>query len=144
MGFRIGYTGHGATPHSCGRNHPSSLANEEVVLKGIAAEVTAGKLHGPLTAQLLPQVHVSPLGLVPKAHMANLVQPVLIALCIHPSDYHLLGIRWRDRTYVDRALPFGLRSAPKIFSALAGLVAWVLDQLGIRSTGNKTPATLSR
>ena len=51
---------------------------------------------------------------------------------VHPSDYHLLGIRWRDRTYVDRALPFGLRSAPKIFSALADLVAWVLDQQGIR------------
>ena len=56
---------------------------------------------------------------------------------VHPSDCHLLGIRWRDRTYVDRALPFGLRSAPKIFSALADLVAWVLDQQGI-------PATLSR
>ena len=51
---------------------------------------------------------------------------------VHPSDYHLLGIRWRDRTYVDRALPFGLRSAPKIFSALADLVAWVLNQQGIR------------
>ena len=57
MGFRIGYAGHGA---SCGRNHPSSLANEEVVLKRIAAEVTAGRLHGPLPAHLLPQVHVSP------------------------------------------------------------------------------------
>ena len=51
---------------------------------------------------------------------------------VHPSDYHLLGIRWRDRTYVDRALPFGFRSAPKFFSALADLVAWVLDQQGIR------------
>ena len=71
MGFRIGYAGHGATPHSGGRNHPSSLANEEVLLKRIAAEVTAGRLHGPIQAHLLPQVHVSPMGLVPKAHMAN-------------------------------------------------------------------------
>ena len=45
---------------------------------------------------------------------------------IHPSDYHLLGIRWRDRTYVDRALTFGLRPAPNFFSALADLVAWYL------------------
>ena len=180
MGFRIGYAGHGASPHSCGRNHPSSLANEEVVLKRIAAEVTAGRLHGPLPAHLLPQVHVSPMGLVPKAHMANkwrlivnLSHPtgssgISSNLCslhyasvddavdiikklgrgtqlvkldvkdayrivpVHPSDYHLLGIRWRDRTYVDRALPFGRRSAPKFFSALADLVAWVLDQQGIR------------
>ena len=71
MGFRIGYAGHGAPPHSGGRNHPSSLANEEVILKRIAAEVTAGRLHDPLPAHLLPQVHVSPMGLVPKAHMAN-------------------------------------------------------------------------
>ena len=182
-GFRIGYAGHGVPPHPCGRNHPSSLANEEVILKRIAAEVTAGRLHGPLPAHLLPQVHVSPMGLVPKAHMANkwrlivdLSHPtgssvndgISSNLCslhyasvddavdiikklgrgtqlvkldvkdayrivpVHPSDYHLLGIRWRDRTYVDRALPFGLRSAPKIFSALADLVAWVLDQQGIR------------
>ena len=60
MGFRIGYAGHGAAPHSCGWNHPSSLENEEVVLKRIAAEVTAGRLHGPVPAHLLPQVHVNP------------------------------------------------------------------------------------
>lgn len=26
---------------------------------------------------------------------------------IHPADYHLLGISWKGKTYVDRALPFG-------------------------------------
>jgi len=31
----------------------------------------------------------------------------------HPADFPLLGIRWRERVYIDRALPFGLRSAPK-------------------------------
>ena len=39
---------------------------------------------------------------------------------IHPHDIHLFGMSWNGQTYyVDRALPFGLRSAPKIFSALA-------------------------
>ena len=33
---------------------------------------------------------------------------------VHPGDYHLLGIQWRDQTYVDSCLPFGLRSAPKL------------------------------
>ena len=51
---------------------------------------------------------------------------------VHPDDYHLLGISWRGATYIDRALPFGLRSAPKIFSAVADLVAWVLHQQGIK------------
>ena len=40
---------------------------------------------------------------------------------IHPADYPLLCIRWRDCTYIDRALPFGLRSAPKIFSAVTNI-----------------------
>lgn len=50
---------------------------------------------------------------------------------VHPDDYHLLGIGWDGYTYVDRALPFGLRSAPKIFSAVADFIAWVLHSQGI-------------
>ena len=50
---------------------------------------------------------------------------------VHPADYHLLGIRWKGKTYVDRVLPFGLRSAPKIFSAVADVVACVFTQMGI-------------
>ena len=51
---------------------------------------------------------------------------------IHPADYPLLGIRWHGRIYIDRALPFGLRSAPKIFSAVADVIAWVLFSRGIQ------------
>jgi hypothetical protein len=36
-----------------------------------------------------------------------------------------------DATYVDRALPFGLRSAPIIFSAVADGLAWALFQNGV-------------
>ena len=50
---------------------------------------------------------------------------------VHPDDYHLLGVSWQGHTYVDRALPFGLRSAPKIFSAVADFIAWVLHKHGI-------------
>lgn len=50
---------------------------------------------------------------------------------VHPDDYHLLGISWRGETYID-ALPFGHRSTPQIFSAVADLVAWVLHQHGIK------------
>lgn len=36
-----------------------------------AAEVTAGRLYGPLSSYMAPLVHVSPMGLVPKAHQTN-------------------------------------------------------------------------
>ena len=50
---------------------------------------------------------------------------------VHWDDHHLLGIRWGGEVYIDTALPFGLRSAPKIFSVLADALAWVLYQEGV-------------
>ena len=50
---------------------------------------------------------------------------------VHPDDYYLLGVAWEGRTYLDRALPFGLCSAPKIFNAVADFICWVLHQHGI-------------
>ena len=38
---------------------------------------------------------------------------------VHPEDRPLLGMRWRGELLVDGALPFGLRSAPKLFTAVA-------------------------
>ena len=53
-------------------------------------------------------------------------------LPIHPDDRHLLGISWEDHIYVDLCLPFGLCSAPKIFTAFADILAWVLHCCGVR------------
>lgn len=50
---------------------------------------------------------------------------------VHPQDHHLLAVSWEGKTYVDRALPFGLRSAPKIFSAVADTIAWAMHCAGI-------------
>ena len=36
---------------------------------------------------------------------------------VHPDDRLLLGFQWRDALYIDGMLPFGRRSAPKIFTA---------------------------
>ena len=46
---------------------------------------------------------------------------------IHPSDHFLFGMRWRDQFYVDLVLPFGLRSAPYLFDAVASAVHWILE-----------------
>ena len=51
---------------------------------------------------------------------------------VHADDHPLLGIKWRESTFIDTALPFGLRSAPKIFSAFADALAWVLWSRGIK------------
>ena len=37
---------------------------------------------------------------------------------IHPDDCRFLGVCWRGQVWVDYQLPFGLVSAPAIFSAL--------------------------
>ena len=52
---------------------------------------------------------------------------------IHPEDRPFLGLCWRDQVYVDCQLPFGLASAPAIFSALGGALEWVLRQLEVQA-----------
>ena len=49
---------------------------------------------------------------------------------VHPDDRWLLGMRWRDKLYVDKVLPFGLRSAPKIYNAVADALQWILRREG--------------
>ena len=50
---------------------------------------------------------------------------------VHPEDRSLLGMQWRGDIYVDTALPFGLRSAPKIFSAVADALLWIMHSAGV-------------
>ena len=38
---------------------------------------------------------------------------------------------WREALFVDAALPLGLRSAPKIFTALADAAEWMVRQEGV-------------
>ena len=50
---------------------------------------------------------------------------------VHSADQHLLGLQWQSTTYIDQALPFGLRSAPKIFTAVADALTWAMECRGI-------------
>ena len=50
---------------------------------------------------------------------------------VHPQDRLLLGMQWNRRIFVDNALPFGLRSAPKIFNAIADALQWVIEHQGV-------------
>ena len=52
---------------------------------------------------------------------------------VHPEDRPLLGMMWEGSLFVDSALPFGLRSAPKIFSAVADALEWLIRNEGVES-----------
>ena len=52
---------------------------------------------------------------------------------IHPDDRRFLGVCWQGQVYVDCQLPFGLASAPVIFSALGEALEWILRQRGVKA-----------
>ena len=54
----------------------------------------------------------------------------IVPVC--PSDRHLLGVVWRGELFVDTALPFGLRSAPIIFTAVADALQFILQEKGVQ------------
>ena len=59
----------------------------------------------------------------------NILKGTLLAKCdikhayrnvpMHPQDRLLLGMQFKGQLYVDTTLPFGLRSAPKLFTVIA-------------------------
>ena len=54
---------------------------------------------------------------------------------VSPLDHHYLGMQWNGQIYVDGMLPFGLRSAPNIFNAIAdALDVWLRKEYRTYST----------
>ena len=49
---------------------------------------------------------------------------------IHPSDWWLMGFEWRGALYHELVLPFGLRTAPRIFNYFAEGLHWILESRG--------------
>lgn len=54
-------------------------------------------------------------------------------IAVHPEDRYLLGVVWRDQLYLDCMLPFGLRSAPKVFNTVADVFEWMVRENGVRN-----------
>ena len=50
---------------------------------------------------------------------------------VHPSDRLIVGIVWKGDLYIDKVLPFGLRTAPLLFTALADVLEWVIQKRGV-------------
>ena len=64
------------------------------------------------------------------------VQAAYRTVPVHPEDRHLLGMVWKGSIYVDTTLPFGLRSAPKIFNSVADALEWVMRARGVRNVAH--------
>ena len=69
----------------------------------------------------------------PGAMLAKIdVESAYRLIPVHPEDRWLQAVEWQGSYYVDPMLPFGLRSAPKIFNAVADALEWCLRDRGVR------------
>lgn len=181
QGFRIGFN----YPRKCQSaksNMKSAKENPQVIDEYLVKECSLGRIVGPLNPTILPGVHISRFGVIPKKHAQNEwrmildlsspegssvndgVDPALCSLTypsvrdaiaeiarlgkgallakvdvksafrivpVHPEDRLLLGMKWREQLFIDTTLPFGLRSAPKIFNCLADSIEWMLRKRGV-------------
>ena len=59
------------------------------------------------------------------------IQETYRIIPVHLEDQHLLGVQWEDTVHIDWVLPFSLWSAPKLFSAVADALQWILHKKGI-------------
>ena len=63
----------------------------------------------------------------PQSIMAKVDLKSAFRMCpVRKEDWHLLGMKWKDKYYVDKQLPFGLRSAPFIFNTFASTIKYIL------------------
>ena len=46
---------------------------------------------------------------------------------VKKEEWHLLGMRWLDKYFIDTHLPFGSRSSPFIFTVFADLLTWIIQ-----------------
>ena len=62
------------------------------------------------------------------------LQSAYWVVLVHSQDQNLLECSWEDQIYLDRALPFGLHSAPKLFFAVAAAntLAWAMLSSGVQ------------
>ena len=44
---------------------------------------------------------------------------------VHPSQWHLLGMKWEGQYYFDKVLSMGGRSSPCIFDSLSEAIEWI-------------------
>ena len=85
-----------------------------------------------LTYTTVEKVARRVMGLGKGALMAKVdIESAYRLIPVHSQDCALLGLTWEGLTFVDQMLPFGLRSAPKIFNAVADGIQWCIQREGV-------------
>lgn len=103
--------------------HDLSSPNGASINDGISPEWSS------LAYVSLEQVVQDVVAVGPGALLAKLdIRSAYRIVPVHNEDRILLGLNWEGGVYVDCAFPFGLRSAPKIFNALADAIQWIALQ----------------
>ena len=74
-------------------------------------------------------LHLGQGALLAKADVKEAFRIVPVA----PEDRLLLAMWWQGELYFDKVLPFGLRSAPIIFTAIADGIEWIIRQRGVHN-----------
>ena len=59
------------------------------------------------------------------------VQEAFRTIPVNPADRLLLAMEWKGAIFFDKVLPFGLRSAPIIFTAVADALEWIVRRQGV-------------
>lgn len=102
-----------------------SSPDEYSINDGISTELSS------LTYIKIQDIIKEILQLGPGTELAKIdIQSAYRIIPINPVDRHLLGMAWDGKINIDACLPFGLRSAPKIFSAVADALSWIILQHG--------------
>jgi len=57
------------------------------------------------------------------------IQSAFRLLPVKPSEWHMLGMRWKEKFFVDTHLPFGCRSSPFIFTVFSDSLEWILTHV---------------
>ena len=151
-GFRIGVRS-GVQFRPAKGNLRTAAEHPQVITAYLRREVELGRMQRvPTELQLSPPLlQISPCGVIPKKYRSNSwrlivdlssseggsikgcllakldLKEAYRAVPVHPSDRRLLGVSWDNHVYLDNVLPFGLRSAPKIFSSLTDAMMWMLS-----------------
>ena len=100
-----------------------SSPNEHSVNDGISKEICT--CHYISVDQAVAHIHKLGQGsLMAKMDIKHAYRNIPVA----PEDRHF---QWDDNIYIDKTLPFGLRSAPFIFTAITDALLWVMTQKGV-------------
>ena len=50
-------------------------------------------------------------------------------ISIHPSDLHLVGMKWQGKYYFDCCLPMGCSTSCSIFESFSTVLEWIVQKL---------------